>query len=478
MKIYRIIIISTIFLCNIVYGQSAKSQSKKGGIVEINLPDSIKGYIKFREAYPQPRDLDSIPISNGKCILKYKYLEMPIIIGLALFQNGKEKKVESLFMKNPYDMPYGNIVLDNSHTIIYIAPWMVTRYICNCENMIGSGKGSLEFSFPDSIHGLVYSKKWYGYQFVTQDSARIVDGKCTFHYNTSDISDERLLFFAGDDQIPIVLENIKTPTAWNYLLKNNTLIKANVIPKNIRTGILGIVSGSPETDVQMQLMNDKLGWKDQQGYISKAFIQKYPSSKVLLNEVFDDRSRYSSVDDLKVSLSLFSENAQQSSKGKELANYIKEREEYDKYGISRKFVYFDTNGKQYNFNDCLNGKQLCVVVFWASWCAPCIEEIPRLKEFYKEYKDQISLVSLSVDTDYKKWTERMRQHPVEWLSLSGLPKDKKKVMDDFGTNVVPAFIVLDAKSKIIASQYIQNGNNRRLMELEDVKEIINLKILH
>ena len=380
---------------------------------------------------------------------------------------------------NKYDHPttvYGNIVLDNSHAVMHATPWVANYLSCTYENVKGSGNGCLEITLPDSIHGLVHFRKWDGSQFIPLDSARIVNRKCTFYYNTSEITDERVSFYVEQPYSTIIPENIQTGSTWNYLLKNNTLIKANANPKTIFNNFIATLSGSPETYVQMQLMSKTSGYKDLQGYISKAFIQKHSDSKLLLRELFYSGSSYASVNDLKEAFSLFNENTRQSSKGKELASYIKEREEYDKHGVSRKFVYFDATGKQYNLNDCMNGKQLCVVVFWASWCGPCLEEIPRLKEFYKEYKDQVSLVSLSLDDNYTKWTDRMKQYPVEWLNLSGLPKDKKKVINDFGITTIPNFMILDSKGKIIASQYIRKGNEMRPLELEDIKEIINQKI--
>jgi hypothetical protein len=86
------------------------------------------------------------------------------------------------------------------------------------------------------------------------------------------------------------------------------------------------------------------------------------------------------------------------------------------------------------------------------------------------------MVSLSIDTDYKSWANKLKQDPVEWLSLSGLPKDQNKVKNDFGANSIPCFMVLDDKGKIIASQYILKGNQSRYLSLEDIKEIINQKI--
>lgn len=41
--------------------------------------------------------------------------------------------------------------------------------------------------------------------------------------------------------------------------------------------------------------------------------------------------------------------------------------------------------------------RVVVVNFWATWCAPCVEEMPELAAFYREYKDRLTFLSVSVD---------------------------------------------------------------------------------
>ena len=44
------------------------------------------------------------------------------------------------------------------------------------------------------------------------------------------------------------------------------------------------------------------------------------------------------------------------------------------------------------------GTQVVVLNFWASWCAPCVEEMPELERFWQEYKESVSLVGVAVAT--------------------------------------------------------------------------------
>lgn len=51
------------------------------------------------------------------------------------------------------------------------------------------------------------------------------------------------------------------------------------------------------------------------------------------------------------------------------------------------FTLKDLDGKPYRLKD-MRGRQVVHIVFWATWCMPCIEEVPTLRETYARYHDQ------------------------------------------------------------------------------------------
>jgi thiol-disulfide isomerase/thioredoxin len=57
--------------------------------------------------------------------------------------------------------------------------------------------------------------------------------------------------------------------------------------------------------------------------------------------------------------------------------------------------FLDTSGNGYRYEE-LNGKWL-VVNYWATWCAPCIKEIPELNKLAEEHKDRVLVFGVNFD---------------------------------------------------------------------------------
>ncbi len=60
------------------------------------------------------------------------------------------------------------------------------------------------------------------------------------------------------------------------------------------------------------------------------------------------------------------------------------------------FALLDLNGNKVSLSDYKN--KVVILDFWATWCPPCIKEIPHFIELYKEYKNQgLVIVGISLD---------------------------------------------------------------------------------
>ncbi len=101
--------------------------------------------------------------------------------------------------------------------------------------------------------------------------------------------------------------------------------------------------------------------------------------------------------------------------------------------------------------------------FWGSWCGPCINEIPHIKEIWKRYgtREDFALIGMALETDEDKWRETIKEQSMEWTHVNiNSEKDRKKAVNVIhGIYMYPSLILLDPDGKILAIQLGSNSEN-------------------
>ena len=90
-----------------------------------------------------------------------------------------------------------------------------------------------------------------------------------------------------------------------------------------------------------------------------------------------------------------------------------------------------------------------VLNLWATWCAPCVAELPSLAALQTHYAGRLNVLALSFDnnTDISKLSQFMTKHKVSGLAFAY--DHQLKVRTAIETNGLPTSLIIDPNGKII-----------------------------
>lgn len=97
----------------------------------------------------------------------------------------------------------------------------------------------------------------------------------------------------------------------------------------------------------------------------------------------------------------------------------------------------------------LKGKYLYVDI-WATWCRPCLQQLPAMKELEEKYRGQnIEFVSISVDrdADKAKWSKMVKEKEMKGLQL--FAGKQTSFSGDYQISSIPKFLIIGKEGEII-----------------------------
>ena len=114
------------------------------------------------------------------------------------------------------------------------------------------------------------------------------------------------------------------------------------------------------------------------------------------------------------------------------------------------FEAVDINGKSIKLTE-FKGK-IVILDFWATWCPPCIKEIPNLKKIYSKYKDDdFEIISIALERKPKEHALKfVSDKKMDWVHI--IDKDKgREIATDYKIRYIPTMYVINKKGEIIES---------------------------
>ncbi|MCI0347907.1 MAG: TlpA family protein disulfide reductase [Acidobacteriales bacterium] len=94
--------------------------------------------------------------------------------------------------------------------------------------------------------------------------------------------------------------------------------------------------------------------------------------------------------------------------------------------------------------------KIIVLNFWATWCPPCIEEMPSLTAMQARLRDRVSVVAVSVDEDAEVYQRFLRENNIQLLTVRDPERRSNQL---YGTDKFPETYIID-RSGVLRRKFV------------------------
>ncbi|MFY0675359.1 MAG: TlpA family protein disulfide reductase [Bacteroidia bacterium] len=132
--------------------------------------------------------------------------------------------------------------------------------------------------------------------------------------------------------------------------------------------------------------------------------------------------------------------------------------------LAPQFTLKNLDGEEVSLND-FKGK-VVYIDFWASWCGPCMQQVPYAKALKEEYADNKDMVFLyiSIDKDAKAWRQAVEEKELKGVHV--LAKDfKHDVPQSYNVSGIPTYYIIGRDGNIYKNNAPRPSSGDQLKDL-------------
>jgi len=311
--------------------------------------------------------------------------------------------------------------------------------------------GSWIFKYPRSLYEKCYSFRF----FIPVHNDPIDKHSISFeqHIDNDTIRAPQYLFDNVDTVIINAGQKIKTNTFQDEKLLDDVYFLNNITDKEFLSSVelvanRGFITSITEPDYE-EIIN-----------LYAKTVQKYPDSQSLIRFLFMLKQQYHTRDDVQKIYDNFSDQQKQSYFGIRIQEFLSD----SVFNFTNILLpAWDTEILEPIIKDF---SKINLVIFSASWCGPCIAEIPVLKKVAEELSNKIEMVYVSMDetTTVNAWKELMIDKEITWRSVLGA-NNLKEIKEQFHIPSYPTILMVYPNGRYEEIDVRYDGDLKKLYDI-------------
>lgn len=344
-------------------------------------------------------------------------------------------------------------------TLPFLLVILTMALLCSCSE---NNKYEISGNIPDSqyenhiIYLIKNNENHKGY--VILDSTTIQDQK--FHFNGNSPEPEvYYLSFATPDQAEIIYTIISEPGKIDISFSNDyENISSRGTPLNDEWNKISEKYSSNNKKLETLYNKDILTIEEVKEFksirsentdISYAFIKSNIMNKVGQTFLISHRSKLNEEQASEL-VSLIPTELKELKQLRDLQIKLDAEKNVRKGQLFTDVKAITPDGKTDSLSHYIGKGKVVLLDFWASWCGPCIDDIPKVKIAYDKYKDKgFQVVGISLDSNNEKWISAIKKLGLEWPQLSDLKGWESEFVQKYPTRPIPFTILFDGEGKVI-----------------------------
>ena len=153
-----------------------------------------------------------------------------------------------------------------------------------------------------------------------------------------------------------------------------------------------------------------------------------------------------------------------------LAGEIREHAEAKKNtDVGSKYVDIilpDAEGNEIALSSVVGEGKYVLLDFWASWCGPCMMELPFLVKSYEMFHDKgFEIYGVSLDSEADAWKEAMADNKMTWINVAAMNDEEQKATKAYAIQSIPSNFLIGPDGTIVAKNLRGDDVKAKLAEL-------------